>query len=94
MLFYITVIMNTNFSSFFIVYDLIQQTADVLIILRLLLLFSIPILIINNHYNFLNNLTHFKFEYIHITLWSIGKLNSRCPIPLTGTYYCKDSGWK
>ena len=24
--------------------------------------------------------------------WSIGKLNSSCPIPLTGTYYCKDEG--
>jgi hypothetical protein len=25
---------------------------------------------------------------------SIGKLNSSCPISLTGTYYCKDEGWK
>ena len=25
---------------------------------------------------------------------SIGKLNSSCPISLTGTYYYKDKGWK
>ena len=25
---------------------------------------------------------------------SIGKLNSSCPVSLTGTYYCKDEGWK
>ena len=24
---------------------------------------------------------------------SIGKINSSCPIPLTGTYFCKDTGW-
>ena len=24
---------------------------------------------------------------------SIGRLNSSCPIPLTGTYFCKGTGW-
>ena len=35
------------------------------------------------------------FMYYYVEKWrSIGKLNSSCPVHLTGTYYCKDSGWK
>ena len=33
------------------------------------------------------NITSYQFAR------SIGKINSSCPIPLTGTYFCKDTGW-
>lgn len=34
-----------------------------------------------------------EFKISLYDVWSIGKLNSSCPMPLTGTYYYKDTGW-